>query len=168
MDCDSVSTRLQLYEQAMFCYYDAFLTSVEPKTYKDSLTQSCWIEAMQEEEEGINFKESFAPVARLEVVWIFLTFAAHKNMIVYQMDVKTVFLNGILHEDVYASQPGGFVDLGKSNHVTPMWMNSQTGMRDPQGKYVDPYMHYRSMVGTLMYLISSRPDLVYVVCMCVR
>nr|GEU90757.1 hypothetical protein [Tanacetum cinerariifolium] len=44
-----VSTRLQLYEQALFCYYDAFLTSVEPNTYKDALTQSCWIEAMQEE-----------------------------------------------------------------------------------------------------------------------
>nr|GEX58248.1 hypothetical protein [Tanacetum cinerariifolium] len=44
-----VSTRLQLHEQAFFCYYDAFLTSVEPTTYKDALTQSCWIEAMQEE-----------------------------------------------------------------------------------------------------------------------
>nr|GFC54612.1 integrase, catalytic region, zinc finger, CCHC-type, peptidase aspartic, catalytic [Tanacetum cinerariifolium] len=44
-----VSTRLQLHKQALFCYYDAFLTSVEPKTYKEALTQSCWIEAMQEE-----------------------------------------------------------------------------------------------------------------------
>nr|GFB34693.1 hypothetical protein [Tanacetum cinerariifolium] len=44
-----VSIRLQLYEQALFCYYDAFLTSVEPKTYKEALTLSCWIEAMQEE-----------------------------------------------------------------------------------------------------------------------
>ncbi|GKD54657.1 hypothetical protein Tco_1288044, partial [Tanacetum coccineum] len=44
-----VSTRLQLHEQALFCYYNAFLTLVEPKTYKDALTQSCWIEEMQEE-----------------------------------------------------------------------------------------------------------------------
>nr|GFC51683.1 hypothetical protein [Tanacetum cinerariifolium] len=44
-----VSTRLQLHEQALFFYYDAFLTSVEPKTYKEVLTQACWIEAMQEE-----------------------------------------------------------------------------------------------------------------------
>ncbi|GKC37544.1 putative ribonuclease H-like domain-containing protein, partial [Tanacetum coccineum] len=44
-----VSTRLQLYEQALFCYYDAFLTSVEPKNYKDGLTQACWIDAIQEE-----------------------------------------------------------------------------------------------------------------------
>ncbi|GJY05059.1 retrovirus-related pol polyprotein from transposon TNT 1-94 [Tanacetum coccineum] len=44
-----VSTRLQLHEQDLFCYYDAFLTAFEPKTYKDALTQACWIEAMQEE-----------------------------------------------------------------------------------------------------------------------
>ncbi|GKE35800.1 retrovirus-related pol polyprotein from transposon TNT 1-94 [Tanacetum coccineum] len=133
-----VSTRLQLYKQALLCYYDAFLTSFEPKMYKDALTQSCWIEAMQEElhefkrlkvwklvphpdkvmvitlkwiykvkldelggilknkarlvahgyrqEERIDFKESFAPVARLEVVRIFLAYAAHMNMIIYQMD----------------------------------------------------------------------------------
>nr|GEX13757.1 retrovirus-related Pol polyprotein from transposon TNT 1-94 [Tanacetum cinerariifolium] len=105
--------------------YDAFLTSVEPKTYKEALTQSCWIEAMQEElneiykvkldelggilknkarlvargyrqEEGIDFEESFAPVARLEAIRIFLAYAAHKNMVVYQLDVKTAFLNGNL------------------------------------------------------------------------
>ncbi|GJZ34598.1 retrovirus-related pol polyprotein from transposon TNT 1-94 [Tanacetum coccineum] len=52
------------------------------------------------QEEGIDFEESFAPVARLEAVWIFLAFVAHMNMIVYQMDVKTAFLNGILREEV--------------------------------------------------------------------
>ncbi|GJX79625.1 retrovirus-related pol polyprotein from transposon TNT 1-94 [Tanacetum coccineum] len=94
-----ISTKLQLHEQALFCYYDAFLTSVEPKTYKYTLTQSCWIEAMQEKlheferlkvsnhPQGIDFEESFAPVARLEVVRIFLAFTAHMNMIVYQMDM---------------------------------------------------------------------------------
>ncbi|GJZ85335.1 retrovirus-related pol polyprotein from transposon TNT 1-94 [Tanacetum coccineum] len=164
-----VSTRLQLHEQALFCYYDAFLTSVEPKNYKDALTQACWIEAMQEElheferlkvwelvprpdkvmvitlkwiykvkldemggilknkarlvargyrqEEGINFEESFAPVARLDAIRIFLAYAAHMNMIVYQMDVKTAFLNGILREEVYVSQPDGFVDQDNPNHV---------------------------------------------------
>nr|GFB36827.1 hypothetical protein [Tanacetum cinerariifolium] len=67
-----VSTRLQLHEQALFCYYDAFLTSMEPKTYKEALTQASWIEAMQEElneferlkEEGIDFEESFTPNPR--------------------------------------------------------------------------------------------------------
>nr|GEV15772.1 hypothetical protein [Tanacetum cinerariifolium] len=164
-----VFIRLQLHEQALFCYYDAFLTSVEPKTFKDALTQSCWIEAMQEElneferlevweliprpdkvmvitlkwiykvkldelrgilknkarlvargyrqEEEIDFEESFAPVARLKAIRIFLAYAAHKNMVVYQMDVKTAFLNGNLREEVYVSQPDEFVDQDNPNHV---------------------------------------------------
>ncbi|GJX63519.1 retrovirus-related pol polyprotein from transposon TNT 1-94, partial [Tanacetum coccineum] len=142
-----VFTRLQLHEQALFCYYDAFLTTVEPKNYKDALTQACWIEAMQEElnefehlevweliprpdknkahfvacgyrqEEGINFEEYFAPVARLDAIRIFLAYVAHMNMIVYQMDVKTAFLNDIQHEEVYVSQPDWFVDQDNPNHV---------------------------------------------------
>nr|GEU97946.1 reverse transcriptase domain-containing protein [Tanacetum cinerariifolium] len=69
------------------------------------------------QEEKIDFKESFALMARLEVVRIFLTFAAHMNMIVYQMDVNTAFLNGSLREEVYVSQPDGFVDPDNPNHV---------------------------------------------------
>ncbi|GJY05686.1 retrovirus-related pol polyprotein from transposon TNT 1-94 [Tanacetum coccineum] len=69
------------------------------------------------QEEGINFKESFAPVARLETTRIFIAFTAYMNMIVYQMDVKTPFLNGILCEKVYVSQPDGFVDPKNPNHV---------------------------------------------------
>nr|GEU87337.1 hypothetical protein [Tanacetum cinerariifolium] len=69
------------------------------------------------QEEGIDFKESFALVARLEVVQIFLAFAAHTNMIVYQMDVKMIFLNGILHEEVYVRQRDQFVDPDNPNHV---------------------------------------------------
>ncbi|GJW02554.1 retrovirus-related pol polyprotein from transposon TNT 1-94 [Tanacetum coccineum] len=136
-----VSTRLQLHEQALFCYYDAFLTSVEPKNYKEALTQACWIEAMQEElheferlevwelvpppdkafvislkwiykvkldelggilknkarlvargyrqEEGIDFEESFSPVARLEAIRIFLAFAAHYEHVVTPMVEKS-------------------------------------------------------------------------------
>ncbi|GJV36773.1 retrovirus-related pol polyprotein from transposon TNT 1-94 [Tanacetum coccineum] len=69
------------------------------------------------QEEGIDFEESFAPVARLEAIRIFLAFAAHMNMVAYQMDVKTVFLNGNLREEVYVSHPDGFVDLDNPNHV---------------------------------------------------
>nr|GEX68218.1 hypothetical protein [Tanacetum cinerariifolium] len=164
-----ISIGLQLHEQALFCYYDAFLTSVEPKMYKYVFTQSCWIEAMQEElneferlevwelvprpdkamvitlkwiykvkldevggiiknkaclvargyrqEEGINFEESFAPVARLEAIRIFLVYAAHKNIVIHQMDVKTAFLNGNPWEEVYVRQPDGFVDQDNPNHV---------------------------------------------------
>nr|GEW81692.1 hypothetical protein [Tanacetum cinerariifolium] len=309
-----VSIRLQLHEQALFYYYDAFLTSVEPKTYKDALNQSCWIEAMQKElnefeqlkvwelvprpnkvmvitlkwiykvklddlggilknkarlvargyrqEEGIDFEESFAPVARIEAIRIFLVFVAHKNMVVYQMDVKTAFLNGNLREEVYVSQPDGFVDPDNPNHVyklkkalyglkqaprawydmlssflisqdfskgtvdptlfihrnsndlllmsmmgkisfflglqisesprgifinqskyaleslkkydfksgdpvdTPMVVKFKLD-EDKEGKAVDP-SHYRGMIGTLLYLTASRPDLQFVICMCAR
>nr|GEX08748.1 retrovirus-related Pol polyprotein from transposon TNT 1-94 [Tanacetum cinerariifolium] len=69
------------------------------------------------QEEGIDFEESFAPVDRLDAIRIFLSFAAHINMIVYQMDVKTTFLNGILCEEVYAIQSDEFVDQENLNHV---------------------------------------------------
>nr|GEZ15528.1 copia protein [Tanacetum cinerariifolium] len=69
------------------------------------------------QEEGIDFKESFASVARLEAIRIFIAYATYMKMIVYQMDVKTVFLNGILREEVYVSQPDGFVDQDNPNHM---------------------------------------------------
>ncbi|GKE87612.1 retrovirus-related pol polyprotein from transposon TNT 1-94 [Tanacetum coccineum] len=69
------------------------------------------------QEEGIDFEESFAPVARLDAIRIFLAYVAHMNIIIYQMDVKTTFLNGILREEVYVSKPDGFVDQDNPNHV---------------------------------------------------
>ncbi|GKA03101.1 retrovirus-related pol polyprotein from transposon TNT 1-94 [Tanacetum coccineum] len=111
------------------------------------MTEPSWIDAMQEEihefqrlevwnwgegagsggarlvaqgfrqEEGIDFEESFAPVARIEAIRIFIENAAHKNMKIYQMDVKTAFLNGELKEEVYISQLEGFVDQDNPSHV---------------------------------------------------
>ncbi|GJU61995.1 retrovirus-related pol polyprotein from transposon TNT 1-94 [Tanacetum coccineum] len=69
------------------------------------------------QEEGLDFEESFAPAARLEAIRIFLANAASKNMTVYQMDMKTAFLNGKLKEEVYVSQPEGFVDPDHPHHV---------------------------------------------------
>ncbi|GKB09802.1 retrovirus-related pol polyprotein from transposon TNT 1-94 [Tanacetum coccineum] len=69
------------------------------------------------QEEGIDFEESFAPVARIEAIRIFIANAASKNMTIYQMDVKTTFLNGELKEEVYVSQPEGFVDPDHPTHV---------------------------------------------------
>ncbi|GJY15786.1 retrovirus-related pol polyprotein from transposon TNT 1-94 [Tanacetum coccineum] len=69
------------------------------------------------QEEGIDFEDSFALVARLEAIRIFLAFAAHMNMLVYQMDMKTAFLNGNLREEVYVSQSDGFGDQDNPNHV---------------------------------------------------
>ncbi|GJS15839.1 integrase, catalytic region, zinc finger, CCHC-type containing protein [Tanacetum coccineum] len=144
----SVSTRKQLHTEAMWCYFDAFLTSVETKNFKQAMTEPSWIDVMQEEnhvfkrlkfwelvpcpdnmfliklkwiykvktdessgvlknkaqlvaqgfrqEEGIDFEESFSPVARIEAIHIFVANAAHKNMTIYQMGVKMAFLNGEL------------------------------------------------------------------------
>nr|GEY01982.1 hypothetical protein [Tanacetum cinerariifolium] len=106
-------------------------------SYEEALTESCWIKAMQEElnefkrikvwelvhrpnrvtEEGIDLEEYFALVSRLETIRIFIAFSTHMNMIIYQMDVKTAFLNGILREEVYVSPLDGFVDPNNFNQV---------------------------------------------------
>ncbi|GJW94759.1 putative ribonuclease H-like domain-containing protein [Tanacetum coccineum] len=242
----SVSTRKQLQTDSMWCYFDAFLTSVKPKNFKQAMTEPSWIDAMQEEihkfqrlevlelvscpdkvqEEGIDFEKYFALVARIEVIRIFVANAAHKNMTIYQMDVKTAFLNGELKEEVYVSQPEGFVDQDNPSHVYKLKMalygtvdptlftrqvgnnllmaqiyvddiifaSTNTAMcnefanqmttkfkmsmmgqidyvdipmvekskldKDLQGKPVDATL-YHGMIGSLMYLTSSRPDLIY-------
>ncbi|GKC28368.1 retrovirus-related pol polyprotein from transposon TNT 1-94 [Tanacetum coccineum] len=134
-----VSTQKQLATDALWCFYNSVLSKVEPKNFKSAATEDCWFQAMQEEihefdrldalelarlvakgfrqEEGLDFEESFAPVARLEAIRIFIANAASKNMTVYQMDVKTAFLNGELKEEVYVHQPEGFVDPERPHHV---------------------------------------------------
>ncbi|GJT08689.1 retrovirus-related pol polyprotein from transposon TNT 1-94 [Tanacetum coccineum] len=72
--------------------------------------KSCLVAKGYAQKEGIDFEESFAPVARLEAVRLFIAYAAHKSFTVYQMDVKTTFLYGPLKEEVYVNQPDGFVD----------------------------------------------------------
>ncbi|GJT10155.1 retrovirus-related pol polyprotein from transposon TNT 1-94 [Tanacetum coccineum] len=170
----SVSTGKQLKTDAMWCYFDAFLTSVVSKNKARLVAKG------YRQEEGIDFEESFAPVARIEAIRIFIANAANKNMTIYQMDVKTSFLNGELREVVYVSQPEGFVDQDKPNHVyrlkkalyglkqaphtcdpvdIPMVEKSKLD-EDLQGKPVNP-THYHGMIGSLMYLTSSRPYLVF-------
>nr|GFB97890.1 hypothetical protein [Tanacetum cinerariifolium] len=69
------------------------------------------------QQEGIDYDETFSPVARIEVIRLFLAYAAHKDFTVFQMDVKTAFLNGIRKEEVYAGQPLGFVSKQYPDHV---------------------------------------------------
>ena len=69
------------------------------------------------QQEGIDYDETFAPVARLEAIRILLAFASHKNIKLFQMDVKSAFLNGFLNEEVYVHQPPGFENSIKPNHV---------------------------------------------------
>nr|GFB93533.1 integrase, catalytic region, zinc finger, CCHC-type, peptidase aspartic, catalytic [Tanacetum cinerariifolium] len=69
------------------------------------------------QEEGIDFEESFALVARMEAIRIFLVYVAHKSFTVFQMDMKTAFLHGSLKEDMYVCQPKGFIDADHPSHV---------------------------------------------------
>ncbi|GKA98878.1 retrovirus-related pol polyprotein from transposon TNT 1-94 [Tanacetum coccineum] len=86
--------------------------------YGDVLKNKAWLVAKgYRQEEGIDFEESFAPVARIEAMRIFIANAASKNMTIYQMDVKTTFLNDELNEEIYVSQPKGFVDPYHPTHV---------------------------------------------------
>nr|GEU86925.1 retrovirus-related Pol polyprotein from transposon TNT 1-94 [Tanacetum cinerariifolium] len=118
------------------------------------------------QKEGIDFEKSFALVARLEAIRIFLAFVAHKNMVVHKMDVKTVFLNGNLWEEVFVSQSDVFVDPDNPNYVfklkkvlyglkqAPRECRYSHGGEskldeDKEGKDVDP-LHYRGMIGTLL------------------
>ncbi|GJR70337.1 retrovirus-related pol polyprotein from transposon TNT 1-94 [Tanacetum coccineum] len=166
------------------------------------------------QEEGIDFEESFAPVARIEAIRIFIANAATKNMIIYQMDVKTAFLNGDLQEEVLyhnachifskemsskfqmsmMGQMSFFLGLQVSQSPRGIFINQAKYALETLKKYgmislfltcrtpmVDrlkldedligipvDQTRFRGMVGSLMYLTASRPDLVFAVCMCAR
>nr|GEU85773.1 hypothetical protein [Tanacetum cinerariifolium] len=210
-----------------------------PSGYKWVLkTKTQWVakaknENVQKREEGIDFEESFAPVARLEAVRIFVAYAAHKYFLIYQMDVKTAFLNGTLKEEVYVAQPDMFVDPGHPKKVYrlmkalyglkqalrawydellkfltskgftkgPQIYQSPRGIFINQAKYALEILHkhgmekgesigtpmamkpkldadlngnpvdqtdYRSKIGSLMYLTSSRPYIVQAIFFCAR
>ncbi|GJR79050.1 retrovirus-related pol polyprotein from transposon TNT 1-94 [Tanacetum coccineum] len=172
------------------------------------------------QKEGINFEESFAPVARLETVRLFIAYVAHKSFTVYQMDMKIAFLYGPLKEEVYVNQPDGFVDPYHPDQVYRLkkalyglkqapraWYDelstflihqSPRGIFINQAKYAQEILKnhgmtscdsigtlmatkhldadlsgtpvdqtkYCSMVGALMYLTASRPDIVHATCYC--
>nr|GEZ41355.1 NBS-containing resistance-like protein [Tanacetum cinerariifolium] len=108
----------------------------------------------------------------MEAIKIFLAYAAHKGFTVYQMDMKMAFLHGSLKEDVYVCQPEGFNDADYPSHKyglntsdiigTPMDIKEKLDL-DQIGTPVDA-TKYRSMIGALMYLTSSRPDIVHATC----
>ncbi|GJV99764.1 retrovirus-related pol polyprotein from transposon TNT 1-94 [Tanacetum coccineum] len=129
------------------------------------------------QEEGIDFEESFAPVARLEAIRIFLAYTTHKSFIVFKMDVKTAFLHGSLKEDVYVCQPEGFINADHPSHVYKL-KKALYGLKqalrindkivlDKNRTLVDA-MKYRSRIGALMYLTSSILDIVHATYLCAR
>nr|GEY20394.1 uncharacterized mitochondrial protein AtMg00810-like [Tanacetum cinerariifolium] len=137
------------------------------------------------QKEGVDFRESFAHVARLEAVRLFIAYEAHKSFTVYQMDVKTAFLYGHLKEEVYVNQPDGFVD---PYHLDKVYRLKKTlyGLKQAPRAWYDELSNflvskgfskdadlsgtpidqtkYRSLVGALMYLTASRPDIMHATC----
>ncbi|GJX93410.1 retrovirus-related pol polyprotein from transposon TNT 1-94 [Tanacetum coccineum] len=139
-----VMTRQKLQTDSEVCMYALTVSTIEPKNIKEAMADHkgknvialkwLWknkcdakkivvrnktrlVAKGYKQEEGIDFGESFAPVSRLEAVRMFIAYVAHKNITIFQMDVKTAFLNGPLKEEVYVSQPEGFIDPEFPDHV---------------------------------------------------
>nr|GEY47083.1 retrovirus-related Pol polyprotein from transposon TNT 1-94 [Tanacetum cinerariifolium] len=113
------------------------------------------------QEEGTDFEESFTPVARIESIRIFIANSASKNMTIYQMDVKITFLNGELKEEFYKFR------MDSCDPVDTPMVDRLKLDEDPLRILVN-HTCFRTVVGSLMYLTASRPDLAFAVCMCAR
>ncbi|GKD33236.1 uncharacterized mitochondrial protein-like protein, partial [Tanacetum coccineum] len=125
------------------------------------------------QEEGIDYDEVFAPMARIEAIRQFLDYASYMGFMVYQMDVKSAFLYGQIQEEVQQKKKGIFISqdkyvheiLRKFNYSDVKSASTPTDLEKPlvqDGDAADVDEHlYRSMIGSLMYLIASRPDIIY-------
>nr|GFB30886.1 hypothetical protein [Tanacetum cinerariifolium] len=146
------------------------------------------------QEEGIDYEEVFAPVARIEAIRLFLAYASFMGFLVYQMDVKSAFLYGTIKEEVYVCQPPGFEDpenpdkvykvvkalyglhqaprvwkfgLSKGKSASTPIDAKKPLLKDSDGEDVNVHT-YRSMIGSLMYLTSTRPDIMFAVYACAQ
>ncbi|GKA37349.1 retrovirus-related pol polyprotein from transposon TNT 1-94 [Tanacetum coccineum] len=148
------------------------------------------------QQEGIDYDETFAPVVRLEAIRIFLTFATYMNFIVYQINVKSAFLNGKLKKEGDVKQPPGFKSSEFPNQIKQsergILMNQENYIKDLLKKYdingssvktptvppnkLGPDLNgkdvnetkYKGMIGSLMYLTTSRHDIQFSNCLCAR
>nr|GEW69143.1 retrovirus-related Pol polyprotein from transposon TNT 1-94 [Tanacetum cinerariifolium] len=176
----SVRTRGQL---ANSCLFSCLLSSIKPANVAKALKDANWnkkdesilviqnkarlVAVGYSQQKGIDYDETFAPVARIEAIRLFLAYTTHKDFTVFQMDVKIAFLNCILKEEV--SFQKGSIDTTlfiKKKVPTPMVEQAKLKL-DLVGKSVD-HTDYRSMIGSLMYVTSSRPDIMFATCTCAR
>nr|GEU74898.1 hypothetical protein [Tanacetum cinerariifolium] len=132
------------------------------------------------QEEGIDYEEVFALVARLKAIRLFLAYASFMGFMVYQMDVNSAFLYGTIKEEVYQKKDGIFISqdkyvaeilrkfgLTEGKSASTLIDTEKPLLKDTNGDDVDVHT-YRSMIGSLMYLTSSRPDIMFAVCACAR
>nr|GEU48770.1 hypothetical protein [Tanacetum cinerariifolium] len=194
------------------CMYALTVSTMEPKIINEAMTYPALIESMQEEllqfkrldvwalvpapdNEGIDFEESFAPVARMEAIRIFLAYAAHKSFTVFQMDVKTAFLHGTLKEDMFVCQPKGFIDADHPSHVFMLKKVLYVLKQAPRAWYealstfllqnhffkgtTDPTLFIKCFVDDILVVLvyvddiifgstHPRPDIVHATCLCAR
>nr|GEZ83663.1 retrovirus-related Pol polyprotein from transposon TNT 1-94 [Tanacetum cinerariifolium] len=217
-----VLTRNQLRSDGNMCMYALTVSTMEPKNFKEAMTDPAWIDSMQEEllqfkrldvwvlvpasnnispftlkwlfknkhdekqtvirnksclvvrgyrqEEGINFKESFALVARMEAIRIFLAYVAHKSFSVFQKDVKIAFLHGLLKEDVYVCQPEGFIDADHPSHVYKLNKALYGLKQAPRAwRFHDDILVVQVYVDDIIFgSAHPRPDIVHATCLCAR
>ncbi|GKE16463.1 retrovirus-related pol polyprotein from transposon TNT 1-94, partial [Tanacetum coccineum] len=170
------STRSQLETDGEMCMFALTVSQTEPKNIKEAMDDSAWIEAMQEElhqfdrldektviynksrlvakgysqQEGINFEESFALVARLEAVKLFIAYAAHKSFPIYQMDVKIAFLNGPLKEEVHYMDSSKLQGRDTMNSPTSWYLKDSQKAKYAQEIIIKHGMTSYDSIGTPM------------------
>nr|GEV53831.1 retrovirus-related Pol polyprotein from transposon TNT 1-94 [Tanacetum cinerariifolium] len=169
------------------CMFALTVSTAEPKNIKEAMADSAWIEVMQEELHQFDRLQTWELVDKpfgksiIRLKWLWKNKKDEDQI----MDVKTAFLNGPLKEEVYVAQLDGFVDpdhpekakytleilckhgMDKGQSIgTPMATKPKLDA-DLSGNPVDQ-TDYRSKIGSLMYLTSSRPDIVQALCFCTR
>ncbi|GJV18548.1 retrovirus-related pol polyprotein from transposon TNT 1-94 [Tanacetum coccineum] len=158
------------------CLYVNFLSEMEPKKLIEALEEEGWIIAMQEElnqfernkQEGIDYEETFAPVARLEAIKKFLAYAAYMGFMVYQMDVKSAFFNGKISEEVYVQQPPGFESSEYPNHVCKLdkalygLKQAPRAWYETLSKFLIQHKFVRGTIDNTLFTYKTKSDVIIV------
>nr|GEZ38772.1 hypothetical protein [Tanacetum cinerariifolium] len=147
------SSNTQSFSNSMVSNVDEASTSYN--LFNECLEDAYFDAIGYSQQEGIDYDETFALVAQIKAIRLFLVYVAHKDFTVFQMDVKTVFLNGILKEEVYIGQPPGCVSTQYPYHVYVI-DKALYGLKQAHRAW------------SLVYVTSSRPDIMFNTCMCAR